>query len=199
MRPGGRKMAYLLDGLGFSERESIVRRCEKKTATRQAACILFWTLGGNQVGKAAASGWQEILQPNLAAIGLWPFDGPLHGLLEKHSIVIAETYPGEVYSHLAIPRNPAWSKRKQAGRKSVAPALLAWIAQRGHLADPALTDLINCGFVDSGAGEDQFDAIVGLFGMLDVVSGQRPEGLPERPEVRKWEGWILGRQDSGVL
>ncbi|WCR10288.1 DUF429 domain-containing protein [Paracoccus stylophorae] len=197
MRPGGRRLAHLLDGLAL-DGVSARRLCERRTASRPAACMLFWTLGGNQVGKAAATGWQEILKPNLPRIGLWPFDGDLHSLLAQRDIVVAETYPGEVYDHLGIPRRPVWSKRKQAGRASVGGHLLARTTQRGHGLAEGLADVIRNGFSDRADGEDQFDALVGLLGMLDVVDGHRPEGAPRDPAISGWEGWILGQQHQAA-
>jgi hypothetical protein len=44
-------------------RQRLRRQCERATPTRRAACPLFWTLGSNQVGKAAISGWQEVIAP----------------------------------------------------------------------------------------------------------------------------------------
>ncbi len=38
-----------------------------RTPTRNAACALFWTLGGSQVGKAAIAGWRDLLAPALRA------------------------------------------------------------------------------------------------------------------------------------
>lgn len=199
MRPGGRRLADLLDGLAL-DRMSAHRWCERKTSIRPAACMLFWTLGGNQVGKAAAGGWREVLQPNLHRIGLWPFDGELPDLFRRHDIVIAETYPGEVYDHLGIPRRPVWSKKKQSGRASVAEYLVRRMRTRGHLMDDGLEDLVIAGFSARSEGEDQFDAMVGLLGMLDVADGHRPAGTPAQPDILRWEGWILGqRQESGDL
>ena len=198
MRPGGRKKEHLLRGLGLDRGEELLRRCELKTSERQAACSLFWTLGGNQVGKGAISGWQEVLKPNLDQIGLWPFDGPLSSLFETHASVIAETYPGDVYGQIGIPRRPAWSKRAQAGRASVAGSILNWIAHRNCDVPGALTSLIGDGFDPGVIGEDQFDATIGLLGMLDVVDGLRSDGCPDDPLIKKWEGWILGQGSRAV-
>lgn len=93
MRPGGTSQQHLLTGLGAASHDALLRRCERATAMRPAACMLFWTLGGNQVGKGAIAGWQEVIVPNLDQIGLWPFDGDLERLLADRDVVIAETYP----------------------------------------------------------------------------------------------------------
>jgi len=34
--------------------KDLLRLCERATPDRGDACMLFWTLGGNQVGKAAS-------------------------------------------------------------------------------------------------------------------------------------------------
>ena len=114
-RPGGRARAQLFDQLGLPG-EHLLRLCERAASERQAPCILFWTLGGNQVGKAAITAWREVLVPNLDRIGIWPFDGTLDAALdESPNAIVVETYPGEAYGHLGIPRKPAWSKRQQEG------------------------------------------------------------------------------------
>jgi hypothetical protein len=58
--------------------------------------------------------------------------------------------------------------------------------------------LLRAGAVQRGSGtgasgEDRFDAVVGLLGMLNVVLGRRPSGEPDDPLVRRLEGWILGQ------
>lgn len=77
MRPGGTQRRHLFDALGVGSGRELLRRCERATADRGDACMLFWTLGGNQVGKAAISGWREIIIPNVLELALWPFDGAL--------------------------------------------------------------------------------------------------------------------------
>lgn len=194
MRPGGRSKAQLLRGHHADSPEKLLRECERKTEHRGAACSLFWTLGGNQVGKGAISGWREVLRPDLNRIAIWPFDGRLRDLLDTRHIVVAETYPGDVYARLGITRTPVWSKRSQAGRASVSAALRRWLDTRSHCADPHLLSQIDAGFSEAACGEDEFDAVIGLFGMLDVVAGYQPEGGSRRAEVARWEGWILGQR-----
>jgi hypothetical protein len=196
-RPGGTSRAQLFGALGLTGDE-LLRLCERATPKRQAACMLFWTLGGNQVGKGAITGWNEVIAPNIDRIGLWPFAGTLAHLDARAQTIIVETYPGEVYQHLGIPRRPVWSKRRQEGRRSVAGYLLDWI-KRNQVSAGALADLIRTGFSSGADGEDQFDAVVGLFGMLDVVAGHRIDGAPLSPAVTTWEGWILGQQPAPIL
>lgn len=85
----------------------LLRLCERATDLRSAACMLFWTLGGNQVGKAAIAGWRELIAPNLDTIGLWPFDGSLQEILDRFPVAVVETYPGDAYGQIDIPAIPA--------------------------------------------------------------------------------------------
>jgi hypothetical protein len=74
---------------------------EAKSCLAQACC-LFWTLGGNQVGEAAMSGWRDVLAPalrNKGPLSLWRFDGPLPSLLVPRKVLVAETYPAEAEVH----------------------------------------------------------------------------------------------------
>ncbi len=192
-RPGGRKRQQLTDALNLTY-EEMLRRCEQRTDTRAAACCLFWTLGGNQVGKGAISGWREVIAPNLDIAGLWPFDGGLHELLASRQFVLAETYPGDVYAQINLPPKSGWSKTKADGRASNAPALLHWIERSPVKVRAGLEEMIRAGFSPRSIGEDQFDAFVGLLGMLDVVEGKLSAGAPLDPDIIRWEGWILGQK-----
>jgi hypothetical protein len=94
----GSRRDHLVHGLGVESFDALRRKCEHCTPTRRAACPLFWTLGGNQVGKAAISGWQEVIAPSRRlGAKLWPFDGSLGELGKAARLVIAETYPAEAY------------------------------------------------------------------------------------------------------
>lgn len=196
MRPGGTQRQHLFDALNIKDGSDLLRRCERATADRGDACMLFWTLGGNQVGKAAITGWREIIIPNLDDVVLWPFDGSLSELVKPGATIVAETYPGDVYGQLGIPRRPVWSKRQQSGRKAVGFHLLQWLANRPHVDGRVIADEIRDGFGADRSGEDRFDALVGLFGMIDVVDGRRGAGAPTTPDIMTWEGWILGQQTS---
>lgn len=197
MRPGGTQRKHLFDGLGMPDGRSLQRRCERATPTRGDAAMLFWTLGGNQVGKAALTGWKEIILPNLGQIALWPFDGRLATLVRPGAVIAAETYPGDVYARLGIPRRPVWSKRKQSGRSSVAHYLTRWLADHSHIDGSGVVESISEAFGCDRSGEDRFDAMVGLFGMLDVIDGNTDEGALDDPAILTWEGWILG-QGEGI-
>ena len=123
MRPGGRRRPQLLAGLGLAWCD-LLRRCDRASETRPAACALFWTLGGQQVGKAAITGWRWLLAPALRTgrdLALWPFQGNLDELLARNRFVVTETYPAEFYRHLRL--NVKGGKRKQ-GR--VKPTRRRW-------------------------------------------------------------------------
>src|SRR5262249_60027664 len=102
--------------------------------------------------------------------------------------VVAETYPAEFYGHLGVgfPAGRAGQrsgKRVQADRRANTAVLLAQAAQLCIAVDPALRSEIQKGFGPSPDGEDPFDAVVGLLGMLNVLPGGRPSGEPNTPEV----------------
>ena len=68
---------------------------------------MFWLVGGNQVGKAAITGWRDLITPAVErdpALSLWPFDGRLAALLARPGVVIAETYPGPYTRSAALSR-----------------------------------------------------------------------------------------------
>lgn len=200
-RPGGRSRRDLLDALGLEVWDRLHRRCDRATASRAAACPMFWTLGGNQVGKAAISGWRDLLAPARRAkvdVAIWPFDGPLATLLGAHRFVVAETYPGEVYHHLqlrfALRRHGG--KRRQGGRAACADILLAWAARSAVALALPLAQEIAAGFGSDPTADDRFDAVIGVCGMLNVLRGARPSGEPDDPVVQRIEGWILGQHPA---
>jgi hypothetical protein len=201
---GGARQDWLVKALGLSDRADLYRPCDHATETRRAACPMFWTLGANQVGKGMIAGWRDCLQPALRDptqdVALWPFDGPLFDLLDTRQVVVAETYPGECYGHLGVrfptPRaGDRTGKRVQASRSGAARPLLDWADKVDVELDPDLILAIQDGFGADAAGEDRFDSVVGLFGMLNVLLGHRPPGDPTGRVARAIEGWILGQAD----
>jgi hypothetical protein len=193
---GGTRRRHLVDALGLASEDDLYRRCD--VATGRRACPLFWTLGSNQVGKGALTGWREVVMParTKGSVSLWPFDGTLAELLGKRQAVIVETYPGDVYSYVGATL-PATSdgrgKRVQASRAQSAPGVLAWTRKAGVDLTSMLEAEIRNGFGADDDGEDRFDATVGVLGMLAVLLGLRAENLPIEATVRQVEGWILGR------
>ena len=108
-KPGGTKHKDLFSALGLTCMDDLRRKCELGHDARRPACPLFWTLGGNQVGRAAIIGWRDVITPALRANRppmLWPFDGTIDELLEPGNIVIVETYPAECYGWFFNGRPP---------------------------------------------------------------------------------------------
>ncbi len=193
--PGGSSRQHLLDGHDVADFASLTRGCERGGPGRKAAGCLFWTLGSNQVGKAMMTGWREVVVPaRHRGAHLWPFDGTLVDLAGQGGLTLAETYPADVYGFLGAAFRPGESKRRQSDRTSKAPALLGWAARARVELAPALRTAIVDGFGPVDKGGDRFDAVVGLFGMIAVVDGIRPDGYPVDDDTLGWEGWILGRQ-----
>jgi hypothetical protein len=188
----GVRREHLIQGHALHEFDQLMRACELGTSSRKPACPLFWTLGAQQVGKAAIAGWQEILVPAIhRGAKLWPFDGTLSQCASA-SVVIAETYPAEAYGHLKATFASGESKRRQLDRARRAVQILSWVDECGiELADK-MKAAIRDGFGSRETGEDEFDASLGLFGMIEVVEGHQPEGVTKASGVRLWEGWILG-------
>lgn len=189
-RPGGARRRYLCEGLGL-EWDDLLRRCDEARLGRRAACPLFWTLGAQQVGKAALTGWRELLQPALAhpSIGVWPFDGALGPLLSSHEIVIVETYPAELYSRVGVsPR----SKANARERRGQARALIDCAGRARVKLEPSLAEAIEAGFPADRGADDGFDAVVGLLGLLDVVAAGDADFPRDDPAVCSVEGWMLG-------
>lgn len=199
---------HLITALGVQSYAQLLRACE--TATGRQACSLFWTLGGNQVGRGALSGWRSVLQPALREkwIRVWPFDGDLTTLVRGEVSVVVETYPADSYSYVGagLPETkkkgvakkkgdlPTKGKRSPASRQASAQTMIAWATKEKVTLEPALQAQIMDGFGPNEDGEDPFDAVAGLFGMLSVVNGSRADGLPTDAQVRQVEGWMLGRQ-----
>lgn len=197
MRTGGRSRDHLTERLGL-DWEQLLRQCEKATNARPEACCLFWTLGGNQVGKGAIEGWREVIAPNIESVKIWPFDGAFEELVATQRIVFVETYPGDVYSQIELPSKSKWRKTTQEGRAFAATEILRWLDDHPADCSDELRNFARMGFSASSCGEDQFDAFVGLLGMLDVVDGNRSDGAPTTDKIKRWEGWILGQGDTEI-
>lgn len=95
-----------------------------------------------------------------------------------------------------VPQGPAsskdtlGSKSDQNRRKEFGASLLSWADTQSITLEHRLRKDIQGGFP---RGDDAFDAVVGLFGMLQVRIGQCATGESDDREVREIEGWILGR------
>ena len=192
LAPGQSRNIHLLSALGLDSIDDLRRECEKQRVGRRAACPLFWTLGANQVGKGAIVGWRDVLAPALRDDGLvliWPFDGRLCELLRPGKIVVVETYPAECYGWLFDA--PLKSKRKRENRQKVSPCLLKRARSLNLKLDTELVHAIEEGFPE---GDDPFDSVVGLLGMLEVINGRRQAGEPNKDRISRLEGWILGQK-----
>ena len=199
-RPGGTAMRHLLQGLGVDNSNDLLRLCDRGYPGRPAAAPLFWTIGPRQVGKAAISGWRDLLIPALRShdpeVAIWPFDGELHKLLEARSVILVETYPAEFYRHLGIKLG---SKRNPEDRRANAPLLLEWAYELETDPTSEMRALMRDGFGSAPDGEDPFDAAVGLVGMLNVVLGHRAPGEPPDAITHEVEGWMLGQLPHSTL
>lgn len=199
--PGGTRQAHLCRGLGVRDIDCLRRRAELRTDERGPAAPLFWTLGGQQVGRAAISGWRELLAERNPETGpvikLWPFEGGLTQLLEPETLVVAETYPAESATQVGLTApGRGWSKRRQSDRAAHAINLTRWAFSRRVTMSDALQPVLRDGFGDLANGEDQFDSVLGVCGMLEVVLGRRPEMPPLSNDRRVIEGWILGQRQN---
>ncbi|MFW6336758.1 MAG: DUF429 domain-containing protein [Phycisphaeraceae bacterium] len=192
----GVRQSHLVRGLGLETSADLLRRCDHATAQRNAAGSLFWTVGAKQVGKAAISGWREVVTPLLDALGdragLWPFDGEWGHLQRHHSLVIAETYPAEFYARFGFPRS-GWSKRKPDDRRQRFHEAVQWTRSQPITLGLALRYRADAGFGRGGDGEDAFDSAIGTLGMVACVTGSLGHEEPRDPTARRVEGWILGR------
>jgi hypothetical protein len=190
--PGGRQ-ADLLQRLECAGFDDLLRACERATASRSRAESVFWTVGAKQVGKAALSGWRDVLIPARGrGARLWPFDGRLSSLA-CHALTLAETYPAEAYRHLGM--NRTVKKRTQAGRQAAGAVMLGWASRHDVSIAAAIRQLIHSGFGEREDGEDAFDAITGLCGMIEVADGRRAEAPDALWSSPPREGWILGQTD----
>lgn len=180
--------------LGIGGPGALNRWCDRATEERPAGAPVFWTLGANQSGKAAIAAWRDWLAPALAAgapFSLWPFAGPLHGLLRAGRLALAEVYPAEAQRQLGL--RLAGSKRAEAPRRALAPALLACLDGLHADPEPELRAMIDSGFGADAAGEDRLDCVLGLLALIQVLDGRRADFVPEDEMVRRWEGWVLGQ------
>jgi hypothetical protein len=196
---GSVRRADLPEALGLDGYDALHRRCDRGHPDRAAAAAIFWLVGANQVGKAAIVGWRDVLAPALRGsrpVWLWPFEGRLAALLERPGLVVAETYPGEIYGHLGLAiGGPRRAKTRQSDRAFDALKLTAAAARLDTDLADGLAAAIADGFGAGAPGGDRFDATVGLIGMINVLRGQRAPGDPRDHARRAVEGWILGQSE----
>ncbi len=201
-RPGAARRDAIHEALGLADRNLLYRECELRHAERTNACSLFWTLGGNQVGKSALLGWRSVIGPELQrnpeSMRLWPFHGELETLLQPGVTVATETYPTEY--HKRIFGQTLRGKRYAAKRREIAPAWLGTAHRCGIRIDRKLRRQILSGFTESNLedvsrrdeNDDAMDATIGLFGMLAALHDYGSRTEPRDKKIRRIEGWILG-------
>lgn len=193
-RPGAARLRHLLDGHGVGAVGDLMRACERAGPDGGSAGCLFWTMGAKQVGKAALSGWRDVIGPaRRRGARIWPFDGDLEALAAAGGLVLAESYPGDAYGQLGLSFKGK-SKRRLSDRAGFSDALEAWTVARDIGLAPGLRDALRAGFPPGAGADDGFDAVVGLLAAIAVATGERPSGAPDSPAVRCWEGWILGKR-----
>ena len=186
-RPGGARHRHLLEALGMSSIDDLLRACERRPPLARRASPLFWTLGAAQVGRASVSAWRDVVMPaHREGAAVWPFDGSLTTLTATRRLTIVEAYPAELGVHLGVV--PA-AKLDRATRSTCASAIIEVASRVGAELSAAAVVEARSGFTNDHA----FDSFVGALGMLNVLRGNRPADPPvETPDVRTIEGWILG-------
>jgi hypothetical protein len=185
--------------LGLSHARDLNRACDQATADRPAGAPVFWTLGANQTGKAALAAWRDLLIPALMAMRaprLWPFDGAFLRLMAPGGIAVAETYPAEAMRHLGA--RMAGSKRRQDDRAAYAGCVLQAMRNLQAEGSLAMQAALLDGFGRHPAGEDQFDSVLGVLCVLNVLQGRRSGQAPSDPWIRQWEGWVLGQHEHSM-
>jgi len=188
------KRAELSEAIGLSSESDLLRQCDRRTATRYQAESVFYLRFAKQVGRSAIQGWRDVLGPIRSQIRIWPFDGALDKLLSVPGIVVVEIYPAEAATHLALPLGPGTgrSKRRREDRAQTCQVLLAKVESARITLSPDVRALLTSG-CDS---EHDFDSLVSLVSMIQVLQGTRTADTPNDDLVRNTEGWILGQDPS---
>ncbi len=196
-RPGSTSRQQLLDGLGFQSIDALRRMCEKSPPQVRPAAQLFWTLSAQQVGKSALNGWEKVITPGFNNTSLetviWPFSGQMSELIHPGRIIIAETYPAQYLHQLnLINSTRRFSKRRQDDRAETATRLMSIAKEISIKVHPKLVAQMRNGFGSGKYAEDQFDAVLGLFGTLPYFTGIEELYEPSNPKITQVEGWIFG-------
>jgi hypothetical protein len=198
-KPGGSRYTHLIQAIGVDNSDDLRRLCDRSTSTRRAAAPLFWTIGAQQVGKAAISGWRDLLAPGLEneslGIAIWPFHGSFEASVSDYRIIIAETYPAEFYGHLDIPfgKHKEGGKLSRTARAQRGKMLRKWAQDNQVELDAAISTQLDEGFDSSAFNDDGFDSFIGVAGMLNILLSKRDPGAPDSTVIRKTEGWIFGQ------
>lgn len=190
-RKGGLRREQLAAALGLEGTKQLYRLCDGDTKARPRAEALFFTRFAKQVGRAAISGWQDVLAPDIGGLRVWPFDGGLDVLIARPGVVVSEIYPAEALRHLCVSlsRNAGPGKKRRSSRRE----LWLQVAQPLRAEAIELTSAAREHLESGCASSDDFDAVIGLLSMVLVVQGRRSSGVPDEAAVRSVEGWILGQ------
>jgi hypothetical protein len=148
---------------------------------------IFWLVGPRQVGRSAACVWRDVITREIDRVAIWPFDGPLRGLVDAGRPVVAEMYPAFLLRTLGV---TVARKSDRAARAACGRALLEGVGADGRLDLDAVASLLHDGFGESRAGEDPFDATTACIALARLMLD---DAVPEPPDhARLVEGWILG-------
>lgn len=148
---------------------------------------IFWLIGPRQVGRSAACVWRDVITRQLDRVALWPFDGPLTGLVDAGRPVVAEMYPAFLLRTLGV---TVARKSDPAARAACGRALLEAVGTDARLDLDPVAGLLRDGFGASRSGEDPFDATTACIALARLVLD---DAVPEPPDhARLVEGWILG-------
>jgi hypothetical protein len=184
----GVRREHIVNRLGCTHFNQLLRQCDRATVRRGAASPLFWTVGPKQVGKAALSGWREVLVPaRQRQARLWPFDGVLASSA-SHVLTIAETYPAESYRHVGINLHSGMSKRNQGHRTKALAGINDWCKANRIVLSKEVAEAVEGGFGAKKSGEDPFDAFAG-----DRGRGRPPAALSRLEHsgttTRRMDSW----------
>ncbi|GHC18978.1 hypothetical protein GCM10010082_08050 [Kushneria pakistanensis] len=186
----GVSQSDLTQALDVEDFDALRRGCERDMPGRKP-CPLFWTLGANQVGKAAQTGWCEVILPALdQGVALWPFDGALEDLAQTHHCILCETWPTLAARLMRAGFSGRQSKRRQTDRLDACRHLLE--SDLPVTWEVSAKASLESGFGERADGEDAFDAMLGLLMMIAIVEGKLPVSSVLSCEERYLEGWILG-------
>lgn len=151
----------------FASRVALRRQVDVRTGAKS----VFITAGiPGSVGTSCQQLWSELRGDLGRRVHVWPFDGPLPGLLAPGAVVIAETYPSFTLKRVL-----------GLGAKSSPEVRRQWL--RLHARDLP-TEIVR--YVERS--EDLFDALVGVQGLQRVADRADWSGLVEPHPV---EGGML--------
>jgi hypothetical protein len=167
--------------------------CSKPTGGERGLLISSRRSARSAVGKGALSGWCEVIAPALAqGARLWPFDGTLKELTSEPGLIVAETYPHRPTISSLHPSEAARAKRSKCPVRAKRLPFLESASRKQVDLSPRLRDQVIDGFGSVAAGEDCFDAFMGVAKMIEVAKG-RPKRAASAGPLSLWEGWILAR------